>query len=152
MELVEALGIIHGSPSAYEPLEQAATAQGPSLQDPISLSNAEYKDLGDALASILFASSPRPPPNQLSEAAMSDSQPSVEDDLSCSSAQSSLTSLSTADPGSPAAAAHGKSPASSDSEEESSAGKQKTIKLPQSKNNIFTWLKHNARICNPKKS
>jgi hypothetical protein len=138
VELVEALGIVRGSSSAsqpHEPLEQAATAQAPGLQDPISLSNAEYKDLGDALASILFASSPRPPPNQLSEAAMSDSQPSVEDDLSCSSAQSSLT---TDDPRSPAAAAHGKSPASSDSEEESSAGKQKTIKLPQSKNNIFT--------------
>lgn len=122
---MEALGIVHGGSSSpqHEPLE-AATAHSPSTTADISLSNDELRDLGDALVSILSASPL--PQEKPSEAA---AQPG---DETPSGAQSG-DSLPGDQPCSPAAIQE-KSPTSSDSEaEESSAGKQKTIKLPQSK-------------------
>ena len=130
VELVEALSIVRDSP--HEPME---AAHSPSEQITVdsaanaNLSSAEYKDLGEALASIL-AHSPR---SRVSSGPSS---------LSSESAQTSLTSQDLAEvsgasgdePASPAA--QGKhSAASSDSEEEGSReqSKKKAIKLPQSK-------------------
>ena len=138
---MEALSIVRGSSSSpshepHEPLEAAqARYQEATIAD---ITNAEYRDLGDALASIFSASSPHPQPSESATIQHS----VIDGDLSsCSeTGGSSLTSgdlmlagSGSSSCGSPSGAAQqeGKSPASSDSEDES--GKQKTIKLPQSK-------------------